>query len=48
VASDQVVTAAYVERHIKIGVEALKLVRCRGRSVEHLRFEDDFDSGHET
>ena len=26
-ASDQVVTANYVERHIKIGMEALKLVR---------------------
>jgi AMP nucleosidase len=43
-----VVTANYVERHIKIGIEALKLVRRRGRSVKHLRFEDDFDGGHET
>ena len=32
-------------RHIKIGIEALKLVRRRGRSVKHLRFEDDFDAG---
>jgi AMP nucleosidase len=40
--------ANYVERHIKIGIEALKLVRRRGRSVKHLRFEDDFDAGHET
>jgi AMP nucleosidase len=47
-ASDQVVTASYVERHIKIGIEALKLVRRHGRSVKHLRFEDDFDGGHET
>lgn len=47
-ASDQMVTANFVERHIKIGVEALKLVRRRGRSVKHLRFEDDFDAGHET
>jgi AMP nucleosidase len=47
-ASDLVVTANYVERHIKIGVGALKLVRRRGRSVKHLRFEDDFDPGHET
>jgi len=47
-ASDQVVTANFVERHIKIGIEALKLVRRRGRSVKHLRFEDDFDAGHET
>jgi hypothetical protein len=46
--SDQTVTANYVERHIKIGIEALKLVRRRGRSVKHLRFEDDFDGGHET
>jgi len=44
-ASDQAVTANYVERHIKIGIEALKLVRRRGRSVKHLRFEDDFDAG---
>lgn len=47
-ASDQLVTANYVERHIRIGIEALKLVRRRGRSVKHLRFEDDFDAGHET
>ena len=46
-ASDQAVTANYVERHIKIGIEALKLVRRHGRSVKHLRFEDDFDGGHE-
>jgi AMP nucleosidase len=46
-ASDQMVTANFVERHIRIGVEALKLVRRRGRSVKHLRFEDDFDAGHE-
>ena len=47
-ASDRVVTESFVERHIKIGIEALKLVRRRGRSVKHLRFEDDFDAGHET
>src|SRR3954471_1190845 len=47
-ASDQVVTKNFVERHIRVGVEALKLVRRRGRSVKHLRFEDDFDTGHET
>jgi len=39
------VTVNYVEGHIKIGIEALKLVRRRGRSVKHLRFEDDFDGG---
>jgi AMP nucleosidase len=42
------VTANYVERHIKIGIEALKLVRRHGRSVKHLRFEGDFDPGHDT
>jgi hypothetical protein len=47
-ASDQVVTANYVERHIKIGIEALRLVRRRSRSVKHLRFEDDFVARHET
>jgi AMP nucleosidase len=47
-ASDRVVTENYVETHIKIGIEALKLVRRRGRSVKHLRFEDDFDRGVET
>jgi AMP nucleosidase len=47
-ASDLVVTANYVERHIKIGIAALKLVRRRGCSVKHLHFEDDFDAGHET
>jgi AMP nucleosidase len=39
--SDASVTANFVERHIKVGVEALKLVRRHGRSVKHLRFEDD-------
>jgi AMP nucleosidase len=47
-ASDRTVTENYVEMHIKIGMEALKVVRRRGRSVKHLRFEDDFDRGRET
>jgi AMP nucleosidase len=38
--SDRAITATFVESHIKIGIEALKLVRRRGRSVKHLRFED--------
>ena len=45
-ASDQLVTANYIEKHIRIGIEALRLVRRRGRSVKHLRFEDEFDAGH--
>ncbi|MFF1573589.1 AMP nucleosidase [Leifsonia sp. NPDC058292] len=38
--SDLGVTTQFVDRHIQIGVEALKLVRRNGRSVRHLRFED--------
>jgi AMP nucleosidase len=38
--SDRLITANFVEAHIKIGIEALKLVRRHGRSVKHLRFED--------
>jgi hypothetical protein len=45
-ASDRTVTANYVETHIKVGIEALKLVRRHGRSVKHLRFESDFDGPH--
>ena len=39
--SDAAVTANFVDRHIKVGIEALKLVRRHGRSVKHLRFEDE-------
>jgi AMP nucleosidase len=42
--SDRMITANFVEAHIRIGVEALKLVRRHGRSVKHLRFEDDLES----
>jgi len=38
--SDLGVSTQFVDRHIRIGVEALKLVRRNGRSVRHLRFED--------
>ena len=34
-ASDRAVAAGYMARHIGIGIEALKLVRRRGRSVKH-------------
>src|ERR1700716_3240675 len=46
-ASDRTVTANYVETHIKVRIEALKLVRRHGRSVKHLRFECDFDGPHD-
>jgi AMP nucleosidase len=39
-ASDRVVTERFVERHITIGIEALRLIRREGRSVKHLRFDE--------
>jgi AMP nucleosidase len=39
-ASDKLVTASFVERHIQIGVEALRLIRRHGKSVKHLRFDE--------
>ena len=42
--SDRIITANFVEAHIKIGIEALKLVRRRGRCVKHLRFEHGPDT----
>ncbi|MEO5622013.1 MAG: AMP nucleosidase [Dokdonella sp.] len=41
--SDSLITTKFVEAHIKVGIEALKLVRRNGRSVKHLRFEEDLD-----
>ncbi|MDW8478578.1 MAG: AMP nucleosidase [Xanthomonadales bacterium] len=38
--SDRLVTERFVDRHVRIGVEALRLIRRRGKSVRHLRFED--------
>jgi AMP nucleosidase len=38
--SDRLITENFVEAHIRVGIEALKLVRRNGRSVKHLRFED--------
>jgi len=38
--SDLVVTERFVERHITIGIEALRLIRREGRSVKHLRFDE--------
>ena len=39
-ASDALVSADFVERHILIGIEALKLIRRHGKSVRHLRFDE--------
>jgi AMP nucleosidase len=38
--SDRGVTARFVDDHITIGVEALRLLRRQGRSVKHLRFDE--------
>src|SRR3546814_214497 len=37
-ASDAKVSAEYVESHIQVGIEALRLIRRNGKSVKHLRF----------
>jgi len=38
--SDARVSADFVNRHINIGIEALKLIRRHGKSVRHLRFDE--------
>ncbi|WP_394835877.1 AMP nucleosidase [Pendulispora rubella] len=39
-ASDALVSASYVDTHIQVGIEALKLIRRHGKSVRHLRFDE--------
>jgi AMP nucleosidase len=39
-ASDRVVSHQFVDRHITIGIEALRLIRRHGKSVKHLRFDE--------
>ena len=39
-ASDRKVTEHFVERHIQLGIEALRLIRRHGKSVRHLRFDE--------
>jgi AMP nucleosidase len=38
--SDKKITANFVEHHIEIGIEALKLIARNGKSVKHLRFDE--------
>lgn len=38
--SDRKVTANFVDAHVKVGVEALRLIRRHGKSVKHLRFDE--------
>ena len=37
-ASDAKVSASFVESHIQVGIEALRLIRRNGKSVRHQRF----------
>ena len=38
-ASDAQVSLQYVEQHIQVGIESLRLIRRNGKSVRHLRFD---------
>ena len=38
--SDRLVSQQFIERHITIGIEALRLIRRHGKSVKHLRFDE--------
>lgn len=40
-ASDKVVTENYVHDHLAIGIEAMRIIRDKGRSVKHLKFFDE-------
>jgi AMP nucleosidase len=39
-ASDAQVTGEFVDNHIQVGIEALRLIRRHGKSVRHLRFDE--------
>ncbi len=38
--SDRLVTDEFAERHVRVGIEALRLIRRHGKSVKHLRFDE--------
>ncbi|MBZ4040086.1 AMP nucleosidase [Novilysobacter selenitireducens] len=38
--SDARVTSDFVDNHIQVGIEALRLIRRHGKSVRHLRFDE--------
>ena len=38
--SDKKITTEFVEAHINIGIEALRLIRRHGKSIKHLRFDE--------
>ena len=37
-ASDAKVTAAFVDEHIRIGIDSLKEIQSEGRSIKHLKW----------
>jgi AMP nucleosidase len=37
--SDQKVTQKYADRHLQIGIDALKVLISNGLTVKHLRFD---------
>ena len=39
--SDEMVNQAFVDEHIKIGIDALRELINNGLTVKHLRFESD-------
>ena len=39
--SDKVVTQNYVDDHLDIGIEAIRIIKEKGRSVKHLKFYDE-------
>lgn len=40
-ASDKLVTETFVNDHLAIGIEAMRIIRDKGRSVKHLKFFDE-------
>jgi AMP nucleosidase len=40
--SDKKISEMYLEDHLKIGIKALQIIKNKGRSVKHLKFEGKF------
>ncbi len=39
--SDKKISELFLEEHLKIGIKALQIIKNQGRSVKHLKFEND-------
>ena len=37
--SDSIVTANYVSYHVKIGIQALEMIKLEKKTVKHLKFD---------